>query len=223
MKADDHKQFGSTMIIAPSAEPAGSSAAPRARLVCSNPAVLGSPAGQEILLDGAEVTIGRSPDHDVSPKADGISRNHARIFPDDGAWWVADLGSTNGVIVNGSREQRARLQDGDTIILGTVQYAFERVEEEPVPSAESDAMREAERTVVMRPTVKSQMKAPSPATAQPRRARTQATAGSAGLAQRSRSGGGRVAREQPQAGSGLKLIVLLAVVVGAAVAFVLFS
>ena len=44
---------------------------------------------------------------------------------EDGAWWIVDLGSTNGVEVNGERVKRARLELDDHIVLGRTELVFE--------------------------------------------------------------------------------------------------
>ena len=225
MAADDDNLSDKTMIMTPSAMSGERSPAPRSRLVCRNPDVLGSPAGQEILLDGAQVTIGRGAEHDVTPKADGISRNHAKFFPGDGAWGVEDLGSTNGVLVNGSKAKQAWLKSGDVVVLGTVQYAFEHLPEARADE-EYDAMREAEKTVVMRPTVKTQATAAAAASqaehkpaARPSSPGSATARGHAGA--RASTGASRgMAREKPRSGSGMMLIVALAVAVAAVLGFV---
>ena len=225
MSTDDGNGDDKTMIMAPSARAGHRQPAPRARLVCENPDNLGSPAGQEILLDGSEITIGRTPDHDVALKADGISRNHAKFFPGDGAWGVEDMGSTNGVLVNGSKAQQAWLKNGDAIILGTVKYRFEFLPEAGAEEEESDAMVEAEKTVVMRPTVKRNIAAeqstPTPTPTKPQ-ATTQAARAPAKPATATPRPAARAsaARDKPSGiGSGMKLIIVLAAVVVAAIAF----
>lgn len=218
MSSDDENGGDKTMIMAPSAMAGHRQPAPRARLVCKNPDSLGSPAGQEILLDAGAVTIGRSPEHDVSLKADGISRNHAKFFPGDGAWGVEDMGSTNGVLVNGAKGQQAWLKPGDLIVVGTVQYVFEHLQAEaPVSDDEADAMAEAEKTVIMRPTVKRQVT--GDAALQP-----QASAPAAASTRPVTSTRVSAARDKPSgSGSGMKLIIILVVAVAAAVAFLVFN
>ncbi|MCC6908669.1 MAG: FHA domain-containing protein [Phycisphaerales bacterium] len=54
------------------------------------------------------------------------SRRHAELTPDDGEWYVRDLGSANGTYVNGRRigSNRVRLQLGDLIRAGSTVFAF---------------------------------------------------------------------------------------------------
>ena len=56
-----------------------------------------------------------------------VSRRHAEIRPGAaGTWTIADLGSTNGVLVNGHRISGAEpLHPGDRIALGTADIGFE--------------------------------------------------------------------------------------------------
>jgi len=49
----------------------------------------------------SEVVVGRAPECTVvMPDDPYTSTRHARFFERDGAWWVEDLGSTNGTLVN---------------------------------------------------------------------------------------------------------------------------
>ncbi|MFW5741276.1 MAG: sigma 54-interacting transcriptional regulator [Myxococcota bacterium] len=64
--------------------------------------------------------VGRFPPADVAVRDPSLSRQHARFEIVDDETWVEDLDSTNGTWVNGERVERARIQPGDTIALGTV-------------------------------------------------------------------------------------------------------
>ena len=79
---------------------------------------------EDIAADGA--VIGRSRDADVVLDDPNVSRRHAEVRPSGGSWIVRDLGSTNGVKVNGRRIQGPQsLKSGDTIELGTARVTFE--------------------------------------------------------------------------------------------------
>jgi hypothetical protein len=71
-----------------------------------------------------DATIGRLPECDLTLSDPSVSRRHAKVSRQDGAWTITDLGSTNGVKVNGEHVDSARLEDGDRIELGSIRLAF---------------------------------------------------------------------------------------------------
>lgn len=74
----------------------------------------------------AQSSIGRDAANDVVVDDEAASARHAVIELDDGTWWIADQGSTNGTVVNGSRvERRERLRDGDIVDIGRIEMRFE--------------------------------------------------------------------------------------------------
>mgnify|MGYP001069956789 CR=1 FL=1 len=82
--------------------------------------------GRRLLVGPEGATIGRSRDCDVVLPDANVSRRHAEVRPRGGGWIIADLGSTNGVAVNGVRiEQAHALRPGDEIELGTTTLTFE--------------------------------------------------------------------------------------------------
>jgi pSer/pThr/pTyr-binding forkhead associated (FHA) protein len=81
--------------------------------------------GKRTVLSGNRVVIGRSRDCDVTLDDPNVSRRHAELRREGERWAIADLGSTNGVKVNGRRVDRALLEPGDAIVLGTLELAFE--------------------------------------------------------------------------------------------------
>ena len=72
------------------------------------------------------VVIGRSRDCDVQLSDTNVSRRHAELRQEGASYWIVDLGSTNGLEVNGKRVKRAKLSDGDTITLGSTDMSFSR-------------------------------------------------------------------------------------------------
>ena len=64
--------------------------------------------------------IGRGPQCDVVIESRDISREHARIFQDPfGRWIIEDLGSSNGVFINGKRVEKHAVMPGEPIVLGS--------------------------------------------------------------------------------------------------------
>jgi hypothetical protein len=78
------------------------------------------------VLDGARSTIGRSKDADCVLRDPNVSRHHAELRRSPtGDWTIADLGSTNGIKVNGRRVGSTRLKAGDRVTLGTTTFSFD--------------------------------------------------------------------------------------------------
>ncbi len=66
-----------------------------------------------------EIVIGRSSELEMVLVEDMVSRKHARIVVSDGEIQLEDLGSTNGSFVNGERITKAKLAEGDRVLIGT--------------------------------------------------------------------------------------------------------
>jgi len=80
--------------------------------------------GKRTVLGGERTTIGRSRECDVVIDDPNVSRKHAEVRRTIEGWMVVDLGSTNGVKVNGRRVREAVLSPGDEITLGLVRLDF---------------------------------------------------------------------------------------------------
>jgi two-component system cell cycle response regulator len=110
---DDIPTQRSTQVVA--AAPAVSSTPDHALLTV----LVGLNAGQVFTLDREETFVGRGRDADVRIDDIGISRRHARIVRTEGRRHILeDLGSTNGIFVNGRRAERVDLADGDRVQIG---------------------------------------------------------------------------------------------------------
>jgi len=82
--------------------------------------------GRTCVLGSGGGVLGRSREADIQVDDQNVSRKHAEVRPSGASWTVRDLGSTNGVKVNGRRIQGAQsLRSGDTITLGTSDIVFE--------------------------------------------------------------------------------------------------
>lgn len=130
-----------TMLPAaqPAAAPIAASTAPTmARLV---PRAIGATPSDGYVLNNANMVVGRF-DPSAGPvdidlggqTGEGyISRRHAEVFLQDGAWMVRDLGSTNGVYIKKAGQgqysprliEPAALGDGDEVAFGNVKFLFQ--------------------------------------------------------------------------------------------------
>jgi hypothetical protein len=83
-------------------------------------------SGRRMLLPPRGATLGRSRDCDVVLEDSGISRRHAELRPEGDVWTIEDLGSTNGVRVNGITIHAVHeLRPGDRIEIGSTEILFE--------------------------------------------------------------------------------------------------
>jgi hypothetical protein len=84
------------------------------------------PSGQRVSLGDRPVTIGRSSECTISLSDQNVSRRHAEVRPGPRGYAVADLGSTNGTTVNGTRIRAEQpLADGDILSFGATYIRFE--------------------------------------------------------------------------------------------------
>lgn len=79
-------------------------------------------AARPLEIHSNSIVIGRSstnnaPDLDLGVDK-SVSRKHARIWREDGKFWVEDLGSTLGTYVNGLKRSRLQINFGDQIKIG---------------------------------------------------------------------------------------------------------
>lgn len=78
------------------------------------------------VLEGPRATIGRSRDADCVLRDPNVSRHHAELRRSAGGeWTISDLGSTNGVKVNGRRVSSTRLAGGEQVTLGSTSFRFD--------------------------------------------------------------------------------------------------
>ena len=118
------EEHGQTMIYSTSARVRGPveeaharHRAPRALLAVGSRRLLVPPGGG---------VVGRSRDCEIVIEDAGISRHHAELRPGADGWTVEDLGSTNGVLLNGQAIRGAQpLHPGDRVELGSTEILFE--------------------------------------------------------------------------------------------------
>src|SRR4051812_20216845 len=74
----------------------------------------------------AGLVLGRSVENDIVLGYQSVSRRHARIWMDGYDLYIEDLGSANGLEVNGMRTMRGCLDDGDEVHIGEVSFHVAR-------------------------------------------------------------------------------------------------
>ncbi|MEV6104459.1 DUF3662 and FHA domain-containing protein [Streptomyces sp. NPDC051940] len=102
------------------------------------PAPPRAPAGQQrrwVEINGVRhqisrnsLVLGRSTEADVRIDDPGVSRRHCEIRVDVSPATVQDLGSTNGIVVDGQHTLRATLRDGSRIVVGSTTIIFRQAE-----------------------------------------------------------------------------------------------
>jgi hypothetical protein len=111
--------FGHTMVYSPSRD------ARRIEPAQDRRQALLVGEGRRNVLSGNRVVVGRSREADVVLADPNISRRHAELRRDEGGWQIVDLGSTNGIKVNGRRVDQQALRPGDQITIGVTDLTFE--------------------------------------------------------------------------------------------------
>jgi len=80
--------------------------------------VQGVDRGEQVMIEGSELTIGRNEKCDLIIRDDGISRFHARVVKESGQFVIEDLGSTNGLFLGEERVSRHVFAEGDKVLIG---------------------------------------------------------------------------------------------------------
>jgi pSer/pThr/pTyr-binding forkhead associated (FHA) protein len=114
-----------TMIYRPTQQPTAAASAQELGVVEREVVTL-SVNGTRHEVTKQRMTLGRSRDCDVQIEDPSASRRHAELRQEGTAYWIVDLDSTNGIEVNGLRTKRAKLQNGDTITIGSTDVSFRR-------------------------------------------------------------------------------------------------
>ena len=81
--------------------------------------------GPDIMLDRTMVVVGRHPACDTRLDSLRVSRHHCCMTQENGEVVVRDLGSTNGIRINGQRVEIGRLRPGDELSIAHIRYRLE--------------------------------------------------------------------------------------------------
>ncbi|MGH2767937.1 MAG: FhaA domain-containing protein [Actinomycetota bacterium] len=82
------------------------------------------------LLETDRATIGRLSSCEIVVPDPNASRRHAEVVRRQDGWWITDLGSTNGTLVNGRLIKERRLESGDLIRIGHSELEYREDSEE---------------------------------------------------------------------------------------------
>ncbi len=83
--------------------------------------------GNRHQISHGSLVLGRSTEADVRIDDPGVSRRHCEIRVGSPSM-VQDLGSTNGIVVDGQHTQRATLRDGSRIVVGSTTIVYRQAE-----------------------------------------------------------------------------------------------
>jgi hypothetical protein len=119
------REPSATMIYRP-AQPQPTQTATPEELGVGREVVTLNVNGRKHEITKQRTVIGRSRDSDVQIEDASASRRHAELRQEGTAFWIVDLDSTNGLEVNGLRTQRAKLDHGDKITIGSTEISFRR-------------------------------------------------------------------------------------------------
>jgi Protein of unknown function (DUF3662)/Inner membrane component of T3SS, cytoplasmic domain len=111
--------FGHTMVYSPDREARPLDPEP----VRGQALLVGE--GRRQALRGDRAMVGRSRECDVVVSDPNVSRRHIELRRGERGWAAIDLGSTNGMKVNGRRVSHAELEPGDRITIGVTELVFE--------------------------------------------------------------------------------------------------
>jgi pSer/pThr/pTyr-binding forkhead associated (FHA) protein len=94
--------------------------------------MLGGQVQSEWPLEEKEALIGRGTDCEIHIDEPSVSRHHAKVSRIYTGFFIEDLHSTNGIILNGRRVRKYLLKDGDRVQIGTHELLFFAEAGEPV-------------------------------------------------------------------------------------------
>jgi len=118
----------------------------------------------------SELILGRSQDCHILVNDNHVSKQHSRFFVEGDRWRFEDMGSRNGIILNGERMESGTLDVGDRIQVGNMTMEVQGVDgEKPAPRPSRPAAVEGTATVSLSSPVKGKSAAapPSPTRVRP--------------------------------------------------------
>jgi pSer/pThr/pTyr-binding forkhead associated (FHA) protein len=93
--------------------------------------------GPDIPPGRGPIVVGRHPHCDVRLRSPRVSRRHCCLTEVDGEVLVRDLGSTNGILVNGRWVEAGWLRPGDELSIAHLRYRLEQCPADRASAADS--------------------------------------------------------------------------------------
>jgi len=90
----------------------------------------GTPQPYRFELSRRLVSLGRGADNDIVIDSGSVSLKHAEMVRHDDRYELRDLGSTNGLKLDGERRMSVPLESGTTVLIGDVAFDFQLSGEE---------------------------------------------------------------------------------------------
>jgi adenylate cyclase len=100
-----------------------------------------------IPLEGTEVLVGRGSDNDLVLPDYSVSRRHAALRLEGETWTVVDLRSTNGVLLNRVKVDRAQVHPGDRLKIGVFELEAAALDTGPDLVGERESVLQAESAI----------------------------------------------------------------------------
>jgi transcriptional regulator with GAF, ATPase, and Fis domain len=104
---------------------------------CALLVLTGDQKGEQRVLEGDLLRVGKSSDNELVLTDTTVSREHCEIVRDDKGYLLRDLGSTNGTLLDGAEIREGYLRPGAVITVGRIELQVRTYAEriEPMPSA----------------------------------------------------------------------------------------
>ncbi len=114
----------------------------------------------EFELNQEETTIGRKPENNIHIDNLAVSSKHARVLKIGKKVILEDLGSTNGVTVNGQETSKHILNNGDVITVGKHTLTFVALDNQTPIASPADEEDDMDKTMIISSAAREEMMAP---------------------------------------------------------------
>lgn len=108
------------------------------RLIC----LTGNNKGESYILKSNRIVMGRGDNVDIKVIDIKSSREHAEITKVGSDYFITDLGSQNGILVNEEKVTQAKIKEGDRVVIGQTVYRLSKIEGKPVSQVKNDKFTE---------------------------------------------------------------------------------